>query len=114
MNGKYALTFFFTALTSLHGPAALAQDVGQHPAVFAPRKLPGIDPSTFIVAHPAQPSLVAGHANHAHPAVVAKSAAPTIDTDGYLVQPPASTHWTLGVAVPAATTAVAPAATVVR
>lgn len=33
--------------------AASATDVGQHPAVFAPRSLPGIDASTFIVGHPA-------------------------------------------------------------
>jgi hypothetical protein len=30
-----------------------ATDVGQHPAIFSPRSLPGIDPNTFIVGHPA-------------------------------------------------------------
>jgi len=60
--------------------AAVAQDVGQHPAVFAPRALPGVDPSTFIVGHPAAPRFVAGHANHEHPAVTAHDAAPELDT----------------------------------
>lgn len=32
---------------------AQAADVGQHPAIFSPRSLPAIDPSTFIVGHPA-------------------------------------------------------------
>ena len=73
--------------------AAVAQDVGQHPAVFAPRALPGVDPSTFIVGHPAAPRFVAGHANHEHPAVTAHDAAPEFDTDRYLVQPPASARW---------------------
>ena len=71
--------------------AAVAQDVGQHPAVFAPRALPGVDPSTFIVGHPAAPRSVAGHANHEHPAVTAHDATPEFDTGRYLVQPQAST-----------------------
>jgi hypothetical protein len=33
--------------------AAGATDVGQHPAIFSPRSLPGIDSNTFIVGHPA-------------------------------------------------------------
>ncbi|CAN5869307.1 hypothetical protein BH11PSE8_BH11PSE8_10800 [soil metagenome] len=33
--------------------AAQAADVGQHPAIFSPRSLPAVDPSTFIVGHPA-------------------------------------------------------------
>ena len=40
------------ALSTLSATAG-AVDVGQHPAVFSPRSLPGIDPSTFIVGHPA-------------------------------------------------------------
>jgi hypothetical protein len=73
--------------------AAVAQDVGQHPAVFSPRALPGVDPSTFIVGHPASPRFVAGHANHEHPAVAGHDVAPRVDTDRYLVQPPATTRW---------------------
>ena len=40
------------ALVTLSATAG-AVGVGQHPAVFSPRSLPGIDPSTFIVGHPA-------------------------------------------------------------
>jgi hypothetical protein len=54
------------------GSVAQAQDVGQHPAIFAPRQLAGVDPSTFIVGHPASPSWRAGRANYDHPAVVVK------------------------------------------
>lgn len=32
---------------------AQAAEVGQHPAIFSPRSLPAVDPSTFIVGHPA-------------------------------------------------------------
>jgi hypothetical protein len=44
-----------TLLVALLGfaAAASATDVGQHPAVFSPRSLPGIDASTFIPGHPA-------------------------------------------------------------
>jgi hypothetical protein len=40
------------ALFALTAPVG-ATDVGQHPAIFSPRSLPGIDPNTFIVGHPA-------------------------------------------------------------
>lgn len=73
--------------------AAAAQDVGQHPAVFAPRALPGVDPSTFRVGHPASPRVLPGHANFEHPAVSAHDAARPLDTGRYLVQPPATTRW---------------------
>ena len=54
-------TVSLTLLAALALPfAAVAQDVGQHPAVFAPRALPGVDSSTFIVGHPAAPRFVAG------------------------------------------------------
>ena len=55
---------------------AVAQDVGQHPAVFAPRALPGVNPSTFVVGHPASPKSLSGHANYEHPAVVVTREAP--------------------------------------
>ncbi len=80
------------------GQLASAQDVGQHPAVFAPRNLPGIDPNTFVVGHPASPHNRAGHANFDHPAVTAWAArrqGMVIDTNAYLVQPPAAVRWTL-------------------
>jgi len=79
-------------------PAA-AEDVGQHPAVFAPRSLPAVNPNTFLVGHPASPRNRAGHANHEHPAVTrwaGQAAQPSLDTNTYLVQPPAAVRWTLG------------------
>lgn len=93
MKLKQSLIGSLIALAGLAG--AHAGDVGQHPAVFAPRGLPGVDPSTFIVAHPAGLAWRRGHANHAHPAVANKAAGPQVDTDHYLVQPPASTRWTV-------------------
>jgi hypothetical protein len=72
---------------------ALAEDVGQHPAVFAPRALPAVNPSTFIVGHPASPKVRGGHANFEHPAVAAARAAAAIDPNTFLVQPPASVSW---------------------
>jgi hypothetical protein len=75
--------------------ATQAQDVGQHPAVFAPRQLPGVDPSTFIVGHPASPNWRLAHANDDHPAVVVKRdwAAQAIDPNTFVVQPPAHVQW---------------------
>ena len=93
--------------------AAAAQDVGQHPAVFTPRTLPGVDPSTFRVGHPASPRMLHGHANFDHPAVSAHDVALPLDTGRYLVQPPASTRWvtTASAAAATATAATATAAT---
>ena len=50
-----ALPFATLALLALlvTSLSAAAADVGQHPAIFSPRSLPGIDASTFIVGHPA-------------------------------------------------------------
>jgi hypothetical protein len=114
MNLKYALIYSIAAQAALHALPVAAQDIGQHPAVFAPRRLPAIDPSTFIVAHPAQLGFLAGHANHMHPAVAAKAAAAVIDTDAYRVQPPATTRWTLGGAEPAEVQQLAQRATLLR
>jgi hypothetical protein len=66
--------------------------------VFAPRKLPGIDPNTFIVGHPASPRNRAGHANADHPAVqvwAAPAHGQALDANTFLVQPPASVQWAL-------------------
>lgn len=81
---------------------AQAQDVGQHPAVFTPRQLPSIDPSRFIVAHPAGLTWRRGHANHEHPALASHAAGTGVQPDRYLVQPPAATRWTTG-SVPSVT-----------
>ena len=99
------LRFTLIALTALAATPGVAQadDVGQHPAVFSPRKLPGIEAANFIVGHPAQGGTQRSHANHEHPALAARRER-VIDTNGYLVQPPATTQWTLGVAAaPSAT-----------
>ncbi len=45
-------TALFLALFAAVGTAQAA-DVGQHPAIFSPRSLPAVDPSTFVVGHPA-------------------------------------------------------------
>ena len=74
---------------------ARAEDIGQHPALFAPRALPGVNPSTFIVGHPASPTVRGGHANFQHPAVLVAARAVQLDPNIYLVQPPAAVSWTL-------------------
>ena len=87
---KRLLTF---ALSSLAVLGAHAADIGQHPAVFAPRGLPGIEADRFIVGHPAGGWSMGGHANHPHPALATSRQAPHVDTDHFLVQPPATTRW---------------------
>ena len=79
--------------------SARAEDIGQHPAVFAPRQLPGVNPSTFIVGHPASPTLRGGHANFEHPAVLIAMRHTRLDPNTYLVQPPATVSWTVMPAV---------------
>ncbi len=76
---------------------AQAQPPGPHPAVPGQRAAQGINPNTFIVAHPAQLTLKSGHAGHEHPALTARrdAAAAGLDANTFLVQPPASTTWTL-------------------
>lgn len=95
---KFASLLALSLLSLGGAELAAAQDVGQHPAVFAPRQLPGIDPNTFIPGHPASPRNRAGHANHEHPAVArwAQGAPTAPDSNHFLVQPPATTRWTLG------------------
>jgi hypothetical protein len=85
----------FASLLAASPLVAHAQDVGQHPAVFAPRELPGVDPSTFIVGHPASPTWRVVQANHDHPAIVVKHdwATQEIDPNTFLVQPPAHVRW---------------------
>ena len=74
---------------------ARAEDIGQHPAVFAPRELPGVNPSTFVVDQPASPTVRGGHANFEHPAVLIARRHTGIDPNTYLVQPPAMVNWTM-------------------
>lgn len=93
MNHKHSLIASLLALAGLG--AAHAADVGQHPALFSPRGLHTVEPSTSIVGHPASPAWRRSPANHEHPAVSKKWAKPALDTDHYLVQPPASTRWSV-------------------
>lgn len=101
---KPALLLALVPLAAAAG--AQAHELGQHPGVLAARSVRGIDPSTFIVGHPAggragRPEAVqtapAAPALGQHPAVlVARQAAqPRIDANAFLVQPPASVRWTL-------------------
>ena len=77
--------------------ASLAQGVFQHPAVQTPAPVAGVNPSTFIVGHPASPSWQVRHANTDHPAVAMHQEASrtVIDPNTFLVQPPAHVQWTL-------------------
>lgn len=83
---------------ALIASAAAAEDVGQHPAIFAARSLPGVNPSTFVVGHPASPTWKAPahvHANHPHPAIATSAmSASRVDVNTFLVQPPAHVDWT--------------------
>ena len=76
--------------------ASLAQGVFQHPAVATPPQVAGVDPSTFIVGHPASPSWQVRHANADHPAIAMrrKVSRTTIDPNTFIVQPPAHVQWT--------------------
>lgn len=92
-------TVLLASLLSAAATLAVAQDVGQHPAVFTPRTLPGVDPSTFVVGHPASPKSLAGHANYEHPAVTVSREERSLDTNTYLVQPPVHVDWAVPGAV---------------
>lgn len=86
--------------------AAQAEEVGQHPAIFVARSLPGVNPSTFIVGHPASPTTRGGHAGFEHPAVVIARQAGQVDPNTFIVQPPVHVSWTGGSIIePAATVA---------
>ena len=103
MTIRLLITLSTAVAAALCGQPASAQDVGQHPAVFAVRKLPGVDANTFTVGHPASPRNRVLHANGEHPAVLvaahAAQHASGPDSNTFLVQPPASVRWTMGPAV---------------
>lgn len=71
-----------------------AAELGDHPAVLATRSVAAINPSTFIVGHPASPTTRAGHANFEHPAVLVARQAAAIDPNTFVVQPPVQVSWT--------------------
>ena len=85
------------ALVMAAGSAAAepAQPFGWHPAMAARPVLAGIDPNTFIVGHPASPTVRGGHANFEHPAVIVarRAGAMGVDANTFLVQPPVSVTW---------------------
>lgn len=88
---KLAAVVLCASGLSLVAAVSEAADVGQHPAVFAPRTLSSIDTNLFRPGHPASPTMRGTHANHEHPAL--RQASPGIDTNHFLVQPPASVQW---------------------
>lgn len=74
---------------------AVAGPLQPHPAVVVAAAAPTIDPSTFIVGHPASPRWKATpSANGEHPAVRIARQPRGIDANTFLVQPPASVAWT--------------------
>jgi len=106
MNRKHLIIGAVMALAALAAVSSVeAQPFGAHPAlvrVSAAQPI-GIDPNTFIVAHPAGLALVHGHANHDHPAVTASrdAQARPLDANSFIVQPPASVRWMLASEPPA-------------
>jgi hypothetical protein len=93
MNTRTALIASLLAASSF---ASLAQGVFQHPAVSTPPQVAGVDPSTFLVGHPASPTWQLRHANADHPAIAmrAETTRSLIDPNTFIVQPPAHAEWT--------------------
>jgi len=87
------------ALVMAAGSAAAepTQPFGWHPALVARPVPAGIDPNTFIVGHPASPTVRGGHANFEHPAVIVahRAGGMGVDANTFIVQPPASVTWTV-------------------
>ena len=88
------------ALVMAAGGAAAepaAQPFGWHPALTARPVVAGIDPNTFIVGHPASPTVRGGHANFEHPAVIVarRAGEAGVDANTFIVQPPVSVTWTV-------------------
>ena len=94
MRTRTAVLASLLAATSF---ASLAQGVFQHPAVFTLPRAAGVDPSTFLVGHPASPRWQVRHANADHPAIAMRREATrrSIDANTFIVQPPAHVEWTL-------------------
>lgn len=93
MRTRTAVLASLLAATSF---ASLAQGVFQHPAVSTPPQVAGVDPSTFLVGHPASPTWQVRHANADHPAIAMRREATrrSIDPNTFIVQPPAHAEWT--------------------
>ena len=97
MRTRTAVLASLLAATSF---ASLAQGVFRHPAVSTPPQVAGVDPSTFIVGHPASPTWQLRHANADHPAIAMRREENRhlIDPNTFIVQPPAHVEWTHPVA----------------
>ena len=93
MNTRTAAIAILLAASSF---ASLAEGVFQHPAVSTPPQVAGVDPSTFLVGHPASPTWQVRHANAEHPAIAmrAETTRSAIDPNTFIVQPPAHAEWT--------------------
>jgi hypothetical protein len=65
MNKTVLLISTLVAATACTGIAQSAEKLGEHPAVIVARtwNARGIDPNTFIVAHPARGQLIAASPN---------------------------------------------------
>jgi hypothetical protein len=87
-------TFIIASLLAATTVASLAQGVGRHPAVPGSHPIQGVDPSTFLVGHPASPTWQLRHANHEHPAIAMRRQASRLDPNTVIVQPPAHVEWT--------------------
>ena len=74
--------------------ATLAQGVGHEARVPTPHQSAGVDPSTFLVGHPASPTWQLRHANPDHPAIAMRREASRLDPNTFIVQPPAHVEWT--------------------
>src|SRR3954463_11564217 len=88
-------TAFLASLMAASSFASLAQGVFQHPAVSTPPPVAGVDPSTFLVGHPASPRWQVHHANADHPAIAISREAShrSVDSNIFIVQPPAHVEW---------------------
>jgi hypothetical protein len=93
MRTRTAVLASLLAATSF---ASLAQGVFLHSAVSTPPQVAGVDPSTFLVGHPASPTWQVRHANADHPAIAMRREANRrlIDPNTFIVQPPAHAQWT--------------------
>jgi hypothetical protein len=76
MNKTALLISTLLAATAVTGIAQSAEKLGEHPAVIVARtwNARGIDPNTFIVAHPARMQLVAASPSEKKETVVQATA----------------------------------------
>ncbi|WP_119154708.1 hypothetical protein [Caldimonas tepidiphila] len=94
LGSALAYAFRLTLASVALAGGVQAQEPGPHPALLSSRTPTGIDPSTFIVGHPARGSAGSAPVKGRHPALAAHAAPRAgIDPNAFLVQPPATTRW---------------------